>query len=132
MICAALGELNYEKYRLSDNGVFIRQAADELIRRHHCDPDFTPDTIARLLHVSRRQLYRHFEQEPQSMAELIGAQRARTARSLIVTNPTRPAEEIATESGFTSTATMRSHLRAQYGMGPKEIRSSATEAPPTT
>lgn len=119
---AALGHLNYAGYRLDDNPVFVRQAARDVIERRHRDRDFAVPAIAQALHLSRRQLYRHFESEDRSLAQLIAAQRLATATRLLTEQPALQLDEVATASGFASATTMRNHFRSEYGMTPSEFR----------
>lgn len=122
LVRAALGQLNYDRYQLSDNALFIRQAAIDLVERNHSDPDFTPDSIARSLHVSRRQLYRHFEDSDDSLAAIIAERRAQTAREMLLNNRTLSISEVAVASGFPSVATMRNRFRSRFGLSPNELR----------
>lgn len=122
LVRAALGQLNYDRYQLSDNALFIRQAAIDLVERNHCDADFTPDTIARTLHISRRQLYRHFEDSSDSLAAIIAERRAQTAREMLLNNRLLSIGEVAAASGFPSVATMRNRFRSRFGLSPNELR----------
>lgn len=127
LIAAALAELNVERYRLEDNTLFVHEAALDLIERHHRDPDFSPDVIAEELHVSRRQIYRHFENAGQSVAGLIAARRARSARELLEANPALSISEVAAACGFPSVATFRNRFRQHYGIGPRDYRKSVLQ-----
>ncbi|AZG48626.1 Transcriptional activator NphR [Gordonia insulae] len=127
LITAALAELNFENYRLEDNALFVHEAAVDLIDRHHRDPDFSPDVIASELHLSRRQVYRNFERTGESVAGLIAARRAETARELLMLNPGLAVGDVAAAAGFPSVATFRNRFRAHYGMGPREFRKLAAD-----
>lgn len=125
LIRAALGQLNYLKHRIDDNPVFLRQAAQDLIDRRHRDPDFGVAAIAQSLHLSRRQLYRHFQSEDRSLAQLIADRRVATATRLLTSQPDLGMAEIAYSAGFTSATTMRNHFRAAFALTPTEYRVEA-------
>ncbi|MDY6811614.1 MAG: helix-turn-helix domain-containing protein [Actinomycetota bacterium] len=130
MIRGALGELDYRRYHLPDNPLFVREAAIDLINRNHRDPAFTPDTIARSLHISRRQLYRHFENADESVSDVIASQRLQTACSFLTNRPDLTLAQVAAMSGFPSAATFRNRFRARYGVGPREYRSGSEAGRP--
>lgn len=121
LVRAALGTHD-DHHDLNGNGVFVRQAAVELIERNHRDPDFSPESICRALHLSRRQLYRHFEATQESLASLIADRRLRTAHDLLLDKTELSVAEVAVASGFPSTATMRNRFRTRYNRSPRETR----------
>jgi AraC family transcriptional regulator, positive regulator of tynA and feaB len=123
LVRACLGQVDAESRPLTDNELFVRHAAIELIERNHRDPGLTPATIARTLHVSRRHLYRHFEATDESVATLIADRRLQTAHELLTTDNTLAITEVAAAAGFPSVATMRNRFRARYGVNPIELRS---------
>ncbi|MCR5980298.1 helix-turn-helix domain-containing protein [Gordonia jinghuaiqii] len=122
LVRAALGQLDFDNRRLTDNALFVREAVTQLIERHHRDPSFSPDTIARHLHISRRQLYRHFEDTEDSLACRIADRRLKSASALLRTRPEMSVTEVARASGFPSSPTMRNRFRAELGVGPSEYR----------
>ncbi|OZG26162.1 AraC family transcriptional regulator [Williamsia sp. 1138] len=125
LVRAALGQLNDDNRPLVNNELFIRQAAADLIERHHRDPQFSPESICRALHISRRQLYRHFESTGESLAALIAESRLRTAHALLLTRADMPVVSVAMASGFPSVATMRNRFHARYNKSPNELRMSS-------
>lgn len=126
LLTAALAELTADDgYRLQDDALFNHQAALDLIVRRHRDPDFTPDSIAAELHLSRRQLYRLFENTDQSLATRIADSRVETAREMLVSNPWLPVGNISAAAGFRSVATFRNRFKARFGVGPVEYRQAA-------
>ncbi|WP_235831356.1 helix-turn-helix domain-containing protein [Gordonia zhaorongruii] len=123
LLTAAMAELaGGDRSVLQDDSLANHQAAIDLIARRHRDPDFTPDSIAADLHLSRRQLYRLFENADQSLASRIADVRVETARELLVANPWQPISSIAASSGFRSVATFRNRFKTRYGVGPVEYR----------
>ena len=126
LVTAALSELTVDDaYRLKDDSLFNQQAALDLIAQRHRDPDFTPDTIAAELHLSRRQLYRLFENTEKSLASRIAEARIETAREMLVADPWLPVANIASAAGFRSVATFRNRFKAQFVVGPVEYRQRA-------
>lgn len=122
LIVSALGELSGVSSTLTDNPVFVREATLDLIERYHTDPEFGVEVIAAELHLSRRQVYRYFEDSEQSLAGRIAERRVRTALDLMNAQPQTAVGIIALRSGFVSVATFRSRFRAQVGIGPSEAR----------
>jgi AraC family transcriptional activator of tynA and feaB len=123
LVTAALAELaSDDRYVLQDDSLFNHQAALDLIARRHRDPDFTPDSIAAELHLSRRQLYRLFENTENSLATRIADSRIETAREMLIANPWLPIGNISAASGFRSVATFRNRFKARHGVGPVEYR----------
>ncbi|MEO9329105.1 helix-turn-helix domain-containing protein [Gordonia aurantiaca] len=125
LVRAALGQLDYENRPITDNALFVHEAVADLIERHHRDPSFAPNTLARLLHISRRQLYRHFEDTEDSLAARIAERRLKTACELLRTRPDLSIADVARHSGFPSSPTMRNRFRAEFGCGPSEYRARA-------
>lgn len=125
LVRAALGQLDYDNRQITDNAHYVREAVSDLIERHHRDPSFTPNAIARYLHISRRQLYRHFEDTEDSLAARIADRRLKTACELLRTRPDIAVSEVARVSGFPSSPTMRNRFRAELGIGPSEYRARA-------
>uniref|UniRef100_UPI003D8C48C8 AraC family transcriptional regulator n=1 Tax=Gordonia sp. B7-2 TaxID=3420932 RepID=UPI003D8C48C8 len=104
------------------NPLFVRAAVSDLIERNFRDPAFNAASVAALLHMSRRQLYRSLQGEDFSLAELIVTRRLEWARSLLTQPGQVRLEGIAHAAGFRSVATLRNRFRARYGMTPDEYR----------
>lgn len=122
LVGAALGQVDLENHQLADNRLFVRQAALDLIERHHPDPEFTPELIARTLHISRRQLYRHFEESDGSLATLIAERRLLAAHEMLLEDRSLSIAAISIAAGFPSVATMRNRFRARFEMTPNDLR----------
>ena len=126
LVTAALAELTVDQeYRLKDDSLFNHQAALNLIAQRHRDPDFTPDSIAAELHLSRRQLYRLFENTEKSLASRIADARIETAREMLVADPWLPIANVAAAAGFRSVATFRNRFKSVFEVGPVEYRQRA-------
>ncbi|GAA4659543.1 hypothetical protein GCM10023197_10620 [Gordonia humi] len=123
LLAAALAELTLDgRYSLQDDRLFNRQAASDLIARRYRDPSFTTDMIAEELHMSRRHVYRLFEDFGSSPAELIAEARVEAGRKMLDENPWMQIGDIATASGFRSLATFRNQFKTRYGVSPLEYR----------
>ncbi|MGV9479790.1 helix-turn-helix domain-containing protein [Gordonia aichiensis] len=104
------------------NSRAVLAAAREAIDRHFADTDFTADSVAELLGIGRRQLYRHFSGSGQTPAQCISDRRLEHARQLIETHPAMTVDAVAHGSGFTSSATLRNRFRQEFGMSLREYQ----------
>ncbi|OUC77599.1 hypothetical protein CA982_16455 [Gordonia lacunae] len=107
----------------------IQDATRALIEQNYRDPAFTTDTVARELHLSRRQLYRMFADVAESPAAMIARRRLDRAKTLLESSSTISIDRVAEASGFTSGAVLRNHFRAQFGMTPNQFRKINHAAP---
>lgn len=94
-----------------------------LIEARHTDPRLDVSQLARELHTSRRQLYRHVGEG--GVATLLSQRRVATARELLVARPDLTVSDIATRSGFTTTSRLRAQFLRWAGQSPTEYRRSA-------
>ena len=92
-----------------------------LLRERHTDPELDVAQIARELHVSRRQLYRHIQQG-EGVATLIANHRYETAKSLLETRHDLTISEVAQRSGFSTSARLRAQFLTRQGITPSEHR----------
>lgn len=125
LVRAALGHFTYSTRRLANNAMFIREAVRDLIEHHYADPDFSAHSMADILHMSRRHLYRRFADAEESPTDLINARRLVHARELLSAQNSIPLDEVARQSGFRSVATLRNRFRAEYGTTPSAFRAEA-------
>ncbi len=95
-----------------------------LIDRDFADPALSPGAIAAALAMSRRQLYRYYEDNQTSVSEMIAARRLAHARTLLATRPLLGLSSVAAESGFTSAGTLRRRFVTRYGTTPSEYRAA--------
>ncbi|MFW0793356.1 helix-turn-helix domain-containing protein [Gordonia sp. CPCC 205515] len=94
----------------------------EIIDRGFHDADFGPETVARELHLSRRQMYRQLSGMGESLAAMIAERRLAEVRDLLIDRPQMRVVEIAAATGFASASALRNRFRAVYGMTPAEFR----------
>lgn len=104
---------------------YVREVSRSLVDHHFRDPEFSAETIARTLHMSRRHLYRHFSGTGDTPAAMIARRRLERARELLAHRESASLDSIALASGFTSAATLRNRFRAEYEMTPNEFRRRA-------
>ena len=95
-----------------------------LIEQRFRDPKFAAPQLSAELHVSRRQMYRHFSAAGESLADLIAKRRLEEVRSVLRAQPGKRLDEVARAAGFASTSAMRNRFRGAYGITPAEFRSA--------
>lgn len=122
LIRSMLAQCGGEQRLLEDPGLFYRESVRDLIERHHRHQKLSVESLARTLHVSRRQLYRYFDGADESIGELINRRRTQAARELLISYPSMPVVEVALEAGFSTAAAMRYQFASRYGQTPTEFR----------
>ncbi|MEV6771343.1 helix-turn-helix domain-containing protein [Nocardia sp. NPDC051030] len=99
-----------------------KQRALAFIQRHYADPELTVDQVAHACSVSRRTLYRMFENGDDGVAAMLRRMRIERALALIRTDPTRPLLSIARAAGFVSERQFYRAFKREMGMTPGEFR----------
>ena len=132
LVNALLRQQSYRAHRLDDNTLAVRERTTELVELHYRDPEFDVSRVADELHMSRRQLYRHFAQASESLADMIASRRLEEACDLLIAQPEMGLEEVAHAAGFSSVSTMRNRFRTEYGMTATEYRSGPLASSPGT
>ena len=106
----------------------LRQAKDA-VEAALQDPRLSPQSLAQLLRISVRQLYRLFEQENDSVCRYI--QRARLARAARdLQNPyfgEKSLTEIAYAWGFSDSAHFSRSFKKQFDLSPRDYRRQLRE-----
>lgn len=105
-------------------------AAVGLIERHHTDPDFSVEALAKAMFISRRQLYRYFVSQPIGVHELLALRRLEAAQELLASGQRLPLAEVARRSGFRSAAALRSNFRRHLRLTPSEFHRSVMSGIP--
>ncbi|MCH5641723.1 helix-turn-helix transcriptional regulator [Gordonia sp. ABSL49_1] len=123
LVKAVLAQELYQTHRLDDTNRTVRARAQALIEQRFRDPEFAAPQLSRELHVSRRQMYRHFSAAGESLADLIANRRLQEVRSVLLAQPRKRLDEVARAAGFASTSAMRNRFRLAFGMTPAEFRS---------
>ncbi|MGW4246239.1 helix-turn-helix domain-containing protein [Nocardia sp. NPDC004722] len=99
-----------------------KQRALGYIQSNYADPELTIDQVAGACSVSRRTLYRLFEQGEDGVAAMLRRMRVERALALIRTDPTRPLLSVARASGFVSERQFYRAFKRETGMTPGEFR----------
>ena len=110
---------------LSSSAPVVRQRVREMIEDRYTDPEFSPDSIAQELFMSRRQLYRHFDDTGTTPSRLINERRLRRARELLSGNQAILLGEVAHRSGYTSVSTLRNRFKSEFGIAPRQFSERA-------
>lgn len=102
------------------------------MRTHLADPDLDAESIADGLHLSRRTLFRLFEETGESVMGRLRTLRLERARLVLRTQPDKPISAITLETGFSAPVQFYRAFRTTVGMTPGEYRElAALEAAPT-
>jgi AraC-like DNA-binding protein len=101
----------------------LRQA-DDCIDDSLADPDLNPETVARAIGVSTRQLHRMFAGREMTVMQTIRLRRLEGARREILSslNRDRSLREIARNWGFLDVDVFSRAFRQAYGTSPREYR----------
>lgn len=102
----------------------LLRAGLEIMEHEKFTPDLSPASVAARLGISRRQLFKLFEQSDLSFARTVSAMRIRAARDLLLARPSLTIIDIAYGCGFESLATFYRAFHAAYGVAPRDIRLS--------
>jgi len=105
---------------------FLLARIDQHIRACFTDPDFTIDSLAETLHVSRRSVYNALKTQDRTPYKVIQQYRleasCRTLRD--ETQRHKSVTDIALESGFADPTHFSRLFRHRFGMTPTEFRST--------
>jgi AraC-like DNA-binding protein len=106
------------------------RAAMQIADDRLADPDLSPTTLARELHVSLRTLHRAFTTTEESVAAYIRRRRLEQARLDLGTPPGRPdVAEVAARWQFADSSHFTRAFRRQYGETPAQFARSASGSP---
>ncbi|WP_440713585.1 helix-turn-helix domain-containing protein [Gordonia sp. FQ] len=122
LVRAALSQHRDDSFRAVDSDLYLREITRSLIDQNYRDPEFSPDSIARMLYVSSRHMYRYFAGAEESPTTLIARRRLAHARELLACHPRMSLGEVAADSGFASPGTFTKRFRTEYGMTPSAYR----------
>lgn len=100
--------------------------AHQHVLAHIDDPELSPDELAGALHVSRRALYRLFEEHQLTPGRFIRRVRLDAVREALAApdNEHRSILEIALDYGFTDSASFSRAFKAAFGVSPSDWRQS--------
>jgi len=106
----------------------VRAAVYGQVRRHveanlH-DPDLSPESVLKSLHLSRASVYRLFEHEG-GLAAYIRSRRLRMAADELVRFPHMEVQDIASGLGFNSASSFTRAFRRAFDIAPGELHEYA-------
>jgi AraC-like DNA-binding protein len=93
---------------------------------HFVDPGLDADSIAVGCHLSRRTLFRLFEDEPESPGDVLRRLRVTEAQRLLRAEPWPPLAAVAARCGFGGEAQLHRAFRALTGTTPAAYRRTTT------
>jgi AraC-like DNA-binding protein len=105
-----------------------RERVIEYLRAAFRDPYLGAEGVAHACHLSRRQLFRLFENGPLSLAGELRRIRVAEARRLIGARPQRSIADIAPSCGFASETQLRRAFRSVTGTTPGAYRQQSLAA----
>ncbi|WP_321816587.1 helix-turn-helix domain-containing protein [Paraburkholderia sp. J69-2] len=96
----------------------------DFIQKNATDSELTVTKLAQALDMSVSAVYRAFESQDVSVAEMIWLERLRVAREVFRNSAfaSKSIKEIAFESGFSDAAHFSRAFRQRYGISPREFR----------
>ncbi|MCC4309053.1 MAG: helix-turn-helix domain-containing protein [Alcanivorax sp.] len=105
-------------------GAISLDVAHRHVLAHIDDPELSPDELAGALHVSRRALYRLFEEHQLTPGRFIRQVRLDAIREALAApdNAHRGILDIALDYGFTDSATFSRAFKSAFGVSPSEWR----------
>ncbi|MFF2087742.1 AraC family transcriptional regulator [Nocardia sp. NPDC058176] len=92
------------------------------LRDHYTDPDLTVDEVAHACHISRRTLFRIFDDTSGSLNTTVRRMRVRHAKILLARDRARPPAVVAFDAGFASERHFYRVFHQETGMTPGEYR----------
>lgn len=111
------------------NASLIVGAAERIIRERYWDPEFTADALSRELCVSRRTLFRAFDETQQSFSQMLQEVRlSAAAKSLQHPAMSLTLEGLGRTVGYSSASTFYTRFREKFGVSPGTYRRRATGA----
>jgi AraC-like DNA-binding protein len=106
----------------------VRAAAYGQVRRHvdsHLhDPDLSPESVLKSLHLSRASVYRLFAHDG-GLASYIRARRLRMAADELVRFPHLAVQDVAAGLGFNNASSFTRAFRRAYDIAPQELHAYA-------
>lgn len=107
----------------------LYQYIDDIIIREHlfCDPKFGRDTIMERFHLSKERVGSIFSKgsEHSKMSTYILKLRLDYAAQLLLERPDKTVVQIASDSGFSSSAYFSNCFRQHFGLSPTDYRCEA-------
>jgi AraC-like DNA-binding protein len=103
-------------------GALDRERVMAYLAAHHTDPRLGADAVAEACHLSRRTLFRLFEDEPEGLGDVLRRLRVTAAQQLLRGSPALPLAAVAGRCGFAGEASFHRAFRAVTGTTPAAYR----------
>jgi AraC-like DNA-binding protein len=94
---------------------------------HFADPRLDADTVGQACHLSRRSLFRLFENEPESLGDVLRRLRVSGAQRLLRAEPRLPLATVAARCGFGGEVQLHRAFRALTGTTPAAYRRAVAD-----
>jgi AraC-like DNA-binding protein len=105
-----------------DHAPVDRQRVLAYLAAHSADPQLSADAVADGCHLSRRTLFRLFEDQPEGLGDVIRRLRVSSAQVLLRSQPRLPLATVAARSGFAGEAQLHRAFRSVTGTTPAAYR----------
>lgn len=104
----------------------LRDRAIAVIAQSRADPELNAERVALAVQASLRRVQAAFAEVGTSISAEIRRQRARLAKSMLTNSryDVLSIEQVAVQSGFGTTMSLRRALADQYGLGPSDLRAT--------
>lgn len=104
----------------------LRDRAIAVIAQSRADPELNAERVALAVQASLRRVQAAFAEVGTSISAEIRRQRARLAKSMLTNSryDVLSIEQVAVQSGFGTTMSLRRALADQYGLGPSDMRAT--------
>lgn len=102
-----------------------------IIRQHLRSPDLTPDSLCRLVGISRSQLYRLFEPVGGVVRDIQHERLRQAHRAIAYPADGRTIQAISEELGFLEPTTFSRAFRREFGYAPGALRRAAPTGRPS-
>jgi len=99
-----------------------RDAIQEMLLRHAGDPDFSLESLANGLNMSKRSVQKAFQEMETHFTERLTDERIRRAKRLLLDMPHAQISDLAYRSGFTDVSNFNHQFKRREKMSPSEWR----------
>ena len=112
--------VNYSSFNREQ--INFRSQVASIIEQSYSDCELSPRVIAQRTGISRRKLYRLFQDSDESVAQIIKERRLTEAQKLLRRFPELSIRDIAEASGFNGTSSLTRAFKEHFGCSPRWYR----------